>query len=240
MFADPSAQLPRFGVTRKALRFVALGAVAYCATLVATLPADVALPAASLPARLGGTLWHGDALLAGGSRIEWRWAPLRSLASLGLAVDWHATGAGTDLAGQALLHPGAIRIDGMGGHADGAFLAEIAPDLPFTCNVRFAVDLPQIATGGDAPHVAGEILSDAGTCRNKAAGSDMPVLPLAIVAGRAAGGSRVSVAPQGQRRLRLVEVTIEPDRLDLAITPAGARALPFLAPNGAVTMSLEL
>ena len=219
---------------------MALGAAAYLVTLAATLPADVALPATPFAARFSGTLWHGEALLAGGNRIGWDWAPLRSFAALSFAADWHATGAGTDLGGKALLRAGSLRMDDISGNADGGFVAALAPDLPFACDTRFSVTLPRFATGDDAPLSTGEILSEAGTCRSKAGGPATSVAPLAITTRQARGGSRIIIAPQGQRRLRLAEAILDAGRLDLAITPAGTRELPFLAPPGVLAISFEL
>ena len=201
----PSAQSSRLWASRKIVRFVALGVAAYLATLVATVPADVALPRSQIVGRFDGTLWHGEALLAGGHRIGWDWAPLRSLLALGFVADWHAAGPGTDLKGQALLRPRC--------HADRRYGRPCRWRLPRRHRARPALLLRDALRREPASHhdgrrhlsAGGRLLSEAGTCRRTGSATATTVAPLAIVAARASTGSRVTITPQGQRRLRLAE-----------------------------------
>lgn len=226
---------------RRLLAFSSLGAAAYLATLVATIPAGLVAPRTE-GAVLGGTIWRGEAALAGGNRLDWSWAPLRSLVQIGFAIDWRATGPATDLAGRAMLKPGRAILDAVG-RADGALLGAIAPGLPFTCEMAMTIDLPRVALGGDGQGFSGEVRSDPGTCRTKDAGGlARPVPALIMVAKRAADRSTLAtIAPLGERRNRLVKITLGGEgRLVVGVTPGGAAVLPFISPSGGMTIETDL
>lgn len=227
---------------RRVLAFAAIGAAAYLAALAATVPARLVAPAAE-GVVVSGTIWSGAATLAGGDRIGWSWAPLRSLAQLGFAIDWRATGPATDLAGNALFKPGRVILESVEGRAGGSLLGVIAPALPFACDMRMTVDLPRIALGGEAQGFSGEVRSDSGVCRpTEAGGLATPVPAMRMTAEQADDGSTLaSIAPLGQRRNRLVKITLGKDgRLAVGVTPEGARALPFLSPTGGMTIETDL
>lgn len=224
------------------MAFAAIGAATYLAALGATIPAGLIAPKADGVA-VGGTIWRGEAALAGGNRIAWSWAPLRSLAQLGFAIDWRATGPATDLAGRALLKPGRVLLRQVKGDADGALLRLVAPDLPFACAMKMTLDLPRVALGGSAQGFSGEVRSDPGVCRDSGSGGPAtPVPALRMTAGRMADGSTLAtIAPRVGRRIRLVKITLGKEgRLAIGVTPEGASMLPFLAPAGGMTIEADL
>ncbi|WP_156679473.1 hypothetical protein [Sphingomonas profundi] len=213
----------------------------YGIALLATLPASLVVPAGAPVEAIGGTVWRGDVALPGGNRVAWAWAPLRSLGRLGFAVDLAVTGPRTALGGRALLRPGAVQLDNVAGRADGALLAAALPGLPFSCDLALAVDVPHAAIGGEAPAFLGRVRGDPGTCRPKAGGA-ATATPALIATGRQEGAdARITVSPQGQTRTRFVEVLLAPGgALNVTVTAEGARALPFAAPAGGMSVSTEL
>lgn len=224
------------------MAFAAIGVAAYLVALVATIPASLVAPRAEGVA-VGGTIWSGEAALAGGNRLDWSWAPLRSLVQLGFAIDWRATGPASDLTGQALLKPGRVVLEAVRGRADGALLRVAVPGLPFDCEMMMAIDLPRVALGGTRQGFTGQVRSDPGICRPKATGGlATPVPALRMKAERIGNGSTLAtIAPRGERRNRLVKITLGKEgRLAVGVTPEGAAALPFLAPTGGMTIETDL
>lgn len=235
-------QSPAHSGRRRILIFASIGIATYLVALVATIPARLVAPRMQGVA-IGGTIWRGEAAVAGGNRLAWSWAPLRSLLQLGFAIDWRADGPAADLAGRALLKPGRVILEAVRGGADGSLLDAIAPDLPFTCGMVMQVDLPRVALGGDGQGFSGEVRSDPGTCRTKDAGGlPTPVPALIMVAKPAEARSTLAtIAPLGQRRNRLVKITLgSKGRLVVGVTPAGAAALPFVSPSGGITIETDL
>ena len=206
-----------------------IGAIAYLAGLVATAPARLIVEpgAATNIASVGGTLWRGRAVLAGGEVAAWRWAPLRSLTGLGYAANVTVDGAGTTLTGQARLRPGSALLTAVSGQVTGALVSTLWPRLPFRCATTIQVNIKQLALG--AGTADGRLLTDAGTC----AASNSPALAAATPAllfemhpsGPASSGR---IAPQAHPRVTFATITRAADgTLALAFTPAGAAALPF-------------
>ena len=211
---------------RRLILFAAIGFVTYLLSLLATTPARLFVPTGGGIAGVGGTIWHGEAALTGGNRIEWRWAPLRSIAGFGFAADWRVTGAATDLGGRALLRRGAARLEGVSGRVDGSLLAALAPGLPFRCDLIVQADLPLLAIGGAEPRVSGTMRSEAGSCT-----SESTVAPLPPLVASAAGEGVLRVTPAGEPARLLAE--LGPDgtgTTSLRVTPAGAALLPFAFP----------
>lgn len=230
---------------KRARACAALGLAAYLIALLATIPAGVFIPASGALLEVGGTIWHGEAALDGGDRLRWRFAPLRSLINLGFAADWRVEGVATDLGGRAVLRSGGrAALDSISGRAGGALLRAAAPGLPFTCELDLQLDVPTLKLGGGDQRAAGEIRSDAGSCRPTVvpAASPTAVPPLILVAEPdARRGTIFSIAPLGQRRTRLVEGALARDgRLSVTIGRGGAAALPFAAPAGGVALETRL
>ncbi len=191
---------------------------------------------------VSGTIWHGEAALPGGDRLEWRFAPLRTLTSLAFAADFTVTGAQTDLAGRAAFTPSTVRLDSVAGRADGSLLRAAFPDLPFACELGLLVDVPRLTLGNGATDVAGEIRSTPGTCTARSGGVAAPV-PALLATARAAGPNSTAllVTPATQRRQTLARTVFTRDgRVAITIPPAGAALLPFASPPGGLSLETTL
>lgn len=128
-------------MTMRPLRLLALGAAAYAAFLLATLPAAVVaprLPAATggqaRPANAAGTIWNGSARLAITARglaltldeVRWRFLPSRLLA--GRAAFAVETRLGElRMQAEASRTPLAWRVDELRGGGDASALAGLLP-----------------------------------------------------------------------------------------------------------------
>lgn len=209
--------------------------------LLATLPAAFLIPRSDRIAAIGGTIWRGEAALAGGDRLEWRWAPLRTLANLAFAADFTVEGDGTGFGGRALLGASSVRLDDVSGTGDARLLRALAPGLGFTCRMPLAIALDRVNLGGGRRTIAGRIASEAGTCQAKAGGTVVPVGPLVLSAEALGRDTAASIAPAGQRRRALATMTLAEDgRAVMAVTADGAATLPFAAPAGGVTVETAL
>lgn len=227
--ADPAAS--QLSPVRRRLRVgLLIGALlmGYVVALIALLPARFVFNPGTRWA-VAGTVWNGEAVRDGAYRVEWRWAPWRSLATLGFAVDWRMAGSGTDLAGSAVQTSERLLLEGVSGTADGALLAAIAPDLPFACDAPLTVNLPRVLLAERGSFFEGAVRSDAGSCTIAGAPEAVGIPPLVARAVRdRTGVTTLTVAPLATPRLRLAEGALAGGRLTIAATPAGAAALPFL------------
>lgn len=229
------------GARRRLILFVGIGIAAYVVALVATIPASAVLSNGAWRSGVAGTIWNGEVGVAGGSRLEWHWAPLRSITSLGFAVDWRATGANTDLGGRAVLGTSSVAIDSVSGSADGSLLAAIQPNLPFTCDVRMQAEFPRIRVGGSDQQVVGRLNTEAGSCAPKVGGAPSTLEPLALIAEKVGGESRIRLVPATQRlRTYMTFVLSEGGTLDMTMTPEGAVALPFVGLPGGASIKGEI
>jgi hypothetical protein len=222
------------GARRRLILFAVIGIAAYALAMIWTMPASVLIRNSAWRSGVAGTIWNGEVGVAGGSRLEWTWAPLRSLTSLAFAVDWRATGTNTDLAGRALIGPNTTTLDAVSGRVDGSVLAAIQPDLPFTCDLVMQAEFPKVKVGGTAQMVQGNLTTDAGSCAPKAGGAPTVVQPLMLIAEKIGTESRMRLVPATQRRRTLMTLVLGEDgTLDVGMTPDGARALPFVGlPSG--------
>lgn len=207
-------------------RFVGIGLGAYLIALVALLPARFIVRAGPRWA-VAGTLWHGQAVLADRYRVEWRWAPLRSLLAAGFAADVELTGDGTDVVAAAVARPHRLVLSGIAGRADAALLP-LAVSLPFACDGTMQLDLPRLVLARGATELVGEVRLDDGRCGAAGGLGRQPMPPLLARAGVAPDGSTaIALAPIGQGRRHWLEARIVHGRIGVRITPEGARALPF-------------
>ena len=207
----------------------AVGLIAYWVALVAGWPARFALSISPRFA-VAGTVWSGEAVLDGAYRIEWRWAPWRSLASLAYAADVRLSGSGTDIAGSATKVSGGYLFEGLSGRGDGALIAALAPTLPFTCDTSLLIALPVLRLSGAQSAAVGDVRADGGTCAVKGAADSSPLPPLTINAMRAPGdGTAILATPLGQNRRHMIEGGIAGGRLTLTPTRDGIALLPLLA-----------
>lgn len=227
---------------RRLIVFAGLGIAFYAVAMVATLPAGVLVKPA--PWRLGvaGTLWNGEVAVRGGTRLSWQWAPLRSLTSLGLAVDWQAVGRDTQMGGRALIRGGRVVIDSASGTASTALLEAAWPGLGFHCDLPMRVDVDRVAMGGGDQALSGKGVTRAGQCASAATpGAQVPVAPLAIVAKPVGDGSMLTITPVDQPNQPYLQAKLPAKGpLSITMTPAGATALPFMGIPGGVTVETEL
>ena len=204
--------------------------------MIVTMPASVVLGSPPWRTGIAGTVWNGEVGIAGGSKLEWRMAPLRSLTSLAFAADWKASVPDTDLGGRLLAHPsGRMVLDHVSGQADASLLQAILPNLPFTCNFAMQVEMERIALGGGGRMMEGKVTTDPGSCRPKGAGAAAPVPALLLTAEHVGTRTTIRVSPLTQRRRTLLTAELAEDgAVDLTMTPDGAAVLPFVGlPGGA-------
>jgi hypothetical protein len=226
---------------RTLIRFALWGTACYAIAMVATMPASVVLKNRPWRTGIAGTVWNGEVGIAGGSRVAWQWAPLRSLANLGFAADWRASGTDTDLGGRALLFPGGWRIDQVSGTARFGLIAAAAPSLPFQCDMVMRIDWDRLSTGGSAG-ASGLIVTEPGQCWASATpGAATAVPALRITAERVGDQSLIRVVPQAQQRRTLIEARLaETGSMAITVTPDGAADLPFLGVPAGVTIQKQL
>jgi hypothetical protein len=197
--------------------------------LVATLPASVVFKNRPWRTGVAGTVWNGEVGVAGGTAISWRWAPLRSLTSLGFAADWRATGPDTDLGGRALAGLGGARFDNVSGSGNASLLQAIQPNLPFSCDFTEQIEMEKMIVGGSGQMLQGKVVSDPGSCRPKSAGAATGLPSLTLVADKIGKETRIRVHPTAQQRKTLINATLQEDgTLEVSVTPEGATMLPFL------------
>lgn len=221
---------------RRIIVFAVLGIVSYALAMLVTMPASVIV--ANRPWRTGvaGTIWNGEVGVAGGSKLEWHMAPLRSLTSLAFAADWKATGPNTDLGGRMLVHPGGRTVlDKVSGAADASLPQAIQPNLPFTCDLTMQVQMERIAIGGGAQMLDGNATTDPGSCRPKGAGAASALPALFLTAEHIGNRTMIRLAPLTQRRKILFSAELSEDgTIDMGLTPEGAAMMPFAGlPGGA-------
>lgn len=233
---DSSEAPAQYRANRRRLIFTGVGAAFYLLALIATIPARLFVP---LP-DVTGTIWHGEAPLAGGNRVEWRWAPLSSLFRFGFAADFSVTGIATSLAGGALMRPGGhLIVDHVSGTADGGLIDAIARPA-FVCSVRMQVDIERLSLGGGDRGGQGRIEGEAGACQafGGAAPVSIPALRLDLV--QTPGVAMINLAPVGHgRKPFLVGGLSEKGQLSLIVTAEGAAAMPFASTPGGMKVETE-
>lgn len=215
---------------RRIILFVVLGIAAYLLAMLATIPASAIVKNQPWRTGVAGTLWNGEVGVAGGSKLEWQMAPLRSLTSLAFAADFKGSGPDTDLGGRMLMHPGGrVVLDNVSGSAHASLLQAFQPNLPFTCDMAMQVEIKRIAISGGSRMMDGTLTTDPGTCRTKNGVAASAVPALILTAEHIGNTTRVRLAPMTQRRKILLDATLsESGALDLSVTPDGAAMLPFL------------
>jgi len=212
----------------RAWPWLAIGVAAYLVTLIITFPARFVLSPDPRWA-VAGTVWNGEAVVDGAYRVQWRWAPWRSLANFAFAADVRMTGNATDLAGSATVSPGRTLLEGFSGSGDGGLLSTFGPRLPFACDAALQINLKRLIIAGTRSEAIGDIRSDAGACTSLSGGQPNAVPALAArLQPQPDATTRIDVAAAGRRRAHLFEGTIVAGRLRLAPTQAGIATLPFV------------
>ena len=244
--ADRGGETPAFGLAswsarRRLTVFVVLGIAAYALAMLATMPASVFLKNRPWRSGVAGTVWNGEVGVAGGSKFEWNWAPLRSLTSLAFAADWTATGPDTDMGGRGLVRFGRTVLDDVSGSAHSSVLQALQPNLPFTCDFVMQLEFARIAIGGSGQAVEGKLTTDPGTCTAKNGGAAAAVPSLLLTAEKIGTATRIRITPATQRRQTLMDITLAEDgKLGFRMTPEGARVLPFTGMPAGATIEGEL
>lgn len=237
----PVIERTSWSARRRLTVFVLLGIAAYALAMVASMPAGVAFSKRPWRTGIAGTVWNGQVGVAGGSKVEWNWAPLRSLTSLAFAADWKASGPDTDMGGRGLVRFGRTVLDQVSGSAHASLLRALLPSLPFTCDLVMQTEFDKIAIGGSGQLIQGKLTSDPGTCAPNRGGAAVPVPALLLTAEKIGTTTRIRIAPATQRRQTLVDATLSEDgALSLRMTPDGARVLPFVGIPGGATITGEL
>lgn len=229
--------LSGFRARRRSIAFAALGIATFAIAMVATMPASLVISNRPWRSGVGGTVWNGEVGIAGGSTLEWHWAPLRSLTSLGFAVDWTATGPDTDLGGQAIIRPGGVRLDQVAGSADATLLEALQPNLPFACDVGLQVDLPRLGTTDGSAMADGRVAIDPGTCTTRPGNLATATPAMLLTADHIGTETRIRLVPEGQRRQTLLDAILQEDgKLRFTLTGDGAAVLPFAGLPGGTTI----
>ena len=220
---------------RRALAFALTGLLAYGLGLVALVPAQVLLPKSDAW-QVGGTIWHGEAVLGGAARLDWQWSPLASLGHATPMANWHMTGGATDLVGTAAPGLGRLRLDTVSGVADETVLNLAAPNFPLACRFLAQVKIDTLVIGGADQQASGTMRTSPVHCGPKAlfaangiaaAALDLPALHGAISTahGRSSGAL---VLPSSH--LPLVEARLDSaGALSLWPTPAMTARVPALS-----------
>lgn len=233
----PVSGLASWLARRRLTVFVVLGIAAYALAMLAAMPASVFLKNRPWRTGVAGTVWNGEVGVAGGSKLEWHWAPLRSLTSLAFAADWKATGPDTDMGGRGLIRFGRTVLDDVSGSAHASILTALQPNLPFTCDLVMQLQFARIAIGGSGQAIDGRLTTDPGTCMPKSGGVATSVPSLLLTAEKIGTATRIRIAPAAQRRQTLIDATLSEDgRLSIRMTPEGARLLPFTGMPGGTTV----
>lgn len=219
--ADPLAlQQPRVVLRRlrgRALVFLLLGVAAYLIGLIALIPAKVVLTEAD-NLKVGGTIWNGEAVLASTVKIDWQFAPVRTLTELAFSADFHMAGGGTDLAGSVTQVGDALRLTGVSGQVDGTLLAGLAPNLPVTCRFVAQTQISRVVLGGSSQSAEAMLRVSPAACQGKAAGGAPFDLPATrFEASPDARGSRGALVTVTGRQ-RLLEARLSRDG-NLSIWP---------------------
>ena len=206
----------------------ACGVIAYLLALVAFLPARVAFDPGPRWT-LSGTVWNGEALLAGTQRLEWQWSPLGSLTGGAFAANWRLTSAGGPISPAMPRYGGSrVLLEDVSGEINAGLLTALDPTLPFECAATMQVRIDRLAVGGDAQSGSGRLRSEGGQCTSKAIGIATFVLP--TLTGRLMPSGDVtalSLAAAGSRRELVRGSLTRHGHLRVAMTSAGTQVLPF-------------
>lgn len=218
-----------------------LGIAAYVLAMLATMPASVFLKNRPWRTGVAGTVWNGEVGIAGGTKFEWNWAPLRSLTSFAFAADWKATGPDTDMGGRGLMRFGRTVLDDVSGSAHSSVLQALQPNLPFSCDLVMQLRFAKIAIGGSDQAIDGKLTTEPGTCTTKNGGAATAVPALSLTAEKIGTTTRIRITPATQRRRTLMDATLGEDgKLSFRMTADGARVLPFTGMPAGVSIDGQL
>lgn len=227
-----------------ALAASGLAVLAFLVSLAATLPVRLAAGYVALPAGINGysgTVWRGQAQLAGGHAVDWQVDALGSLAARGIAGDVVVTGPGTDLAGRVTLRGLAgqdLRIEGLTGRAAWPLVVAVAPDLDVACDGAVVLQDVALALAPGLRRGSGSLRSGPATC-TETSGASEPV-PVPALAGRletVEEGLRATLAQVEAPEILLAEArATNDDRLIVTVYPEGAALVPGMPAAGETSL----
>lgn len=233
----------------RGLLLLIFGASVYSLSLLATVPARMAERYAEIPPQveaLGGTIWNGSALIAGGHRLEWRLDRQGSLTALAPRFDLSLEGPGTRLTAQGEVSPdrsGGTLTD-VNGRASWPLAAAFATDAPpLACDSVASIDLARIVVQRNRIGAAGTMRSNAGSCiqLDDPDSAPIPTPPLLARAAMDGDTSRAVLTSGDAPDTVLAEATLADARqLALMVYPAGARLVPGLPTSGPMSLEMEL
>ena len=220
-------------------RWLLAALATYLLALVVTFPAGVAASWAGvedIAESWSGTVWDGAARLPGGHMLGWSVAPLQSLLSFGLALDVRLEGPETEQTGEAVLRPGLLQLRDVRGRTGWSLLRAFGLDSRISCDVSLRTDLKYIALGDGGAEARGSLSSGGGGCIGPGAPKSVP--PLTGVARSDDDGAHLSISARDDPDAPLMNATaFSEGGLRLAITAAGARALPGV--RGATSIEIS-
>lgn len=237
------------GTVLRGVLLLVFGASVYSLSLLATAPARVVERYMTMPPQveaLGGTIWNGSVLLAGGHRLAWRLDRQGSIKALAPLFDITLDGPGTRLAAQGEVSPrgtgGMLR--NVTGRASWPLVAAFAPDAPpLDCDPVAVIDLARVLVGRDRIGAEGDVRSPAGSCTQTARPEHaaVPVPALALRATMEGDVSRAMLEAAQDGGTVLAEASIARARtLALTVYPAGARLVPGLPSSAPIGLEMEL
>ncbi|MGD2132838.1 MAG: type II secretion system protein N [Maricaulaceae bacterium] len=214
--------------------------------LIATLPASLAVRLADAPtvvAAASGTVWRGEAMLAGGHRAAWTLDPVRSVRSLSLAARWRIEGPDTRLAGAIGLRPDGVALADVTGRADWSLIAAVAPGLPASCDINLRVDISRALWSRSTRRLVGEVQANPGRCvsTDGETSSELDLPALEAIAASANGETSIQLAPAGDATRILLDAHLAADgALTVTLHPEGARVLAGRAASAPMTLETQL
>ncbi|MEO6151575.1 MAG: hypothetical protein ABIP24_00325 [Croceibacterium sp.] len=213
----------------RTLIFILVAAIAYLVGLIALIPARVVL-GESDGMRVGGTIWNGQAVIASTVRIDWQFAPVRSLMALGASADFHLAGGGSDLAGSVTKSGTSYRFVKVTGQVDDTLVSALAPNLPFACRFLADVDIAQLVLGGTRQSAEGTMRFSPSQCFAKGLASAPAELPAGLftITPNVSSSSGALVAQGSQEHLFELRLA-RTGALSLWPTAMAVQRLPFLA-----------
>jgi len=233
----------------RGLLLLIFGALVYSLSLLATAPARLVERYAEMPPQiesLGGTVWNGSALIAGGHRLEWRFDRAGTLAALAPRFDLSLEGPGTRITARGAVLPsgaGGILTD-VNGRASWPLAAAFATDAPrLACDAVASLDLERIVVQRDRIGASGTMRSNAGSCvqLDHPDRATIPTPPLLARATMEGDTSRVRLTSADDPDTVLADASLAQARqLALTVYPAGARLVPGLPTSGPISLEMEL
>lgn len=242
--AEASPQ--KTGRYRGAIGILLLALFTYGVSLIATAPANVLTRLVNMPAAVtsvSGSIWRGQAMLAGGHATQWSVGPLASFRHAALAIRWSLQGPGTHLQGNASLRPGMVSVKDVEGRISWQLVDAIAPGLPITCEAQARVAIERLVFKDTIEDMAGELRSGPSVCAsvNGKPAQTGEVPSLLAIAKMTPDGSQLEITTVADEATPLARATLTAqDTLVLTLLSAGAGLVPGMPSSGETTLEFPL